>query len=32
LSIDSYDANYWFLIRELLGPEKRAIGGWHTTR
>jgi hypothetical protein len=25
LSIDSYDANYSFLIRELLGPEKRAI-------
>jgi peptidoglycan hydrolase-like protein with peptidoglycan-binding domain len=24
-SVDSYDANYSFLIRELLGPEKRAI-------
>lgn len=24
-SVESYDANYSFLIRELLGPEKRAI-------
>ena len=31
-SVDSYEANYSFLIRELLGPEKRAIAAVKNAR